>query len=45
MQPKLKRAWSNLVDYYLTCLEIEQTQPLGVKHPQNHALLTNGVSL
>jgi hypothetical protein len=39
MQPTLKRAWSNLVDYYLKCLEIEQTQTLGVTHQQNHALL------
>ena len=39
MQPTLQRAWSNLVDYYLKCLEIEQTQTLGVQHQQNHALL------
>ena len=39
MQPTLQRAWSNLVDYYLKCLEIEQTQTLGVTHQQNHALL------
>jgi len=30
MPPKPKRAWANLVDYYLKCLEIEQTQSLGV---------------
>jgi DNA polymerase III delta prime subunit len=39
MQPTLKQAWSNLADYYLKCLEIEQMQTLGVQHQQNHALL------
>jgi len=39
MQPTLQRAWSHLVDYYLKCLEIEQTQTLEVQPQQNHALL------